>query len=86
MKNAETREIGSGNPGNGGHGKSGTARPSSAEDSRSSGLFIKEDHKRQFSYEVHTVCDANGFVLEAVVTPGNVHDKRPVYERLYRSG
>ncbi len=39
-----------------------------------SGLFIKGDHKRQFAYEAHTACDANGFVLETVVTAGNIHD------------
>ena len=38
------------------------------------GLFVKGDHKRQFAYEAHTACDCNGFVLETVVTPGNVHD------------
>ena len=39
-----------------------------------SGLFVKGEHKRQFAYEAHTACDEHGFVLEAVVTPGNVHD------------
>lgn len=39
-----------------------------------SGLFVKGDYKRQFAYEAHTACDKNGFVLEMVVTPGNVHD------------
>lgn len=39
-----------------------------------SGLFVKGDHKRQFAYEAHTACDANGFVLETVVTAGNIHD------------
>ncbi len=38
------------------------------------GLFVKGEHKRQFAYEAHTACDGNGFVLETVVTPGNVHD------------
>lgn len=38
------------------------------------GLFVKGSHKRQFAYEAHTVCDKNGFVLETVVTAGNVHD------------
>jgi transposase len=38
------------------------------------GLFVKGEHKRQFAYEAHTACDANGFVLEVEVTPGNVHD------------
>ena len=39
-----------------------------------SGLFVKGDHKRQFAYEAHTACDKHGFVLETVITPGNVHD------------
>lgn len=38
------------------------------------GLFVKGSHKRQFAYEAHTACDKNGFVLETVVTPGNIHD------------
>ena len=38
------------------------------------GLFVKGNHKRQFAYEAHTACDKHGFVLETVVTPGNVHD------------
>ncbi len=38
------------------------------------GLFVKGEHKRQFAYEAHTACDKNGFVIETVVTPGNVHD------------
>ena len=38
------------------------------------GLFVKGSHERKFAYEAHTACDQNGFVLETVVTPGNVHD------------
>lgn len=37
-------------------------------------MFVKGSHERQFAYEAHTACDKNGFVLETVVTPGNVHD------------
>ena len=50
-----------------------------------SGLFVKGDHKRQFAYEAHTACDKNGFILETVVTPGNVHDSvafDDVYDKL----
>lgn len=50
-----------------------------------SGLFVKGEHKRQFAYEAHTACDKHGFVLEAVVTPGNVHDSvafDEVYDRV----
>lgn len=39
-----------------------------------SGLFVKGDHKRQFAYEAHTACDKHGYILETVITPGNVHD------------
>ena len=50
-----------------------------------SGLFVKGDHKRQFAYEAHTACDKHGFILETVVTPGNVHDSvafDDVYDRV----
>ena len=50
-----------------------------------SGLFVKGDHKRQFAYETHTVCDKHGFILDAVVIPGNVHDSiafDEVYDRV----
>ena len=50
-----------------------------------SGLFVKGEHKRQFAYEAHTACDKQGFVLETVVTPGNVHDSvafDEVYEKV----
>ena len=38
------------------------------------GIFRKGDHKRCFAYEAHTACDIRGYVLETVITPGNVHD------------
>lgn len=53
-----------------------------------SGLFVKGEHKRQFAYEAHTACDKNGFVLETVVTPGNVHDSvafDDVYDKLTKN-
>ena len=52
------------------------------------GMFHKGEHKRCFAYEVHTACDKNGYVLEAVVTPGNVHDSvafDDVYDKLIQS-
>ncbi len=50
-----------------------------------SGLFHKGEHRKCFAYEAHTVCDRRGYVLEAEVTPGNVHDSvafDKVFERL----
>ena len=50
-----------------------------------SGIFHKGEHKRCFAYEAHTACDGHGFVLDTVVTPGNVHDSvafHPLYDRL----
>jgi transposase len=49
------------------------------------GMFVKGEHERQFAYEAHTACDKNGFVLETVVTAGNVHDSiafDDVYDKL----
>lgn len=50
-----------------------------------SGVFHKGEHKKQFAYEAHTVCDKNGYILEVEVTPGNMHDSVAFfdyYERL----
>ena len=49
------------------------------------GLFVEGSHERKFAYEAHTACDANGFALETVATPGNVHDSvafGDVYEKV----
>lgn len=35
---------------------------------------MKGEHKKQLAYESHTACDIHGYVLDAEVTPGNVHD------------
>nr|WP_325238951.1 transposase [uncultured Oscillibacter sp.] len=48
-------------------GNSGSTDPSG-------GIYRWDTHQRCFAYEAHTACDKNGYVLEAVVTPGNVHD------------
>lgn len=50
-----------------------------------SGMFHKGEHKRCFAYSAHTVCDKNNFILDTVITPGNVHDSvafDQVYERV----
>ena len=52
------------------------------------GMFVKGEHQRQFAYEAHTACDRNGYVLEAVVTAGNVHDSvafDDVYNKLIQN-
>ncbi len=52
------------------------------------GLFCKGEHKRCFAYEAHTACDKSGYVLEVVVTPGNVHDSvafDDVYDKVTES-
>lgn len=50
-----------------------------------SGVFHKGEHKRCFAYEAHTVCDKHNFILDTVVTSGNVHDSvafDALYERV----
>ena len=52
------------------------------------GMFVKGEHQRQFAYEAHTACDKNGYVLETVVTAGNVHDSvafDDVYDKLIQN-
>lgn len=39
-----------------------------------SGYYVKGERGKQFAYSVHAASDAHGFVLGAIVTPGNVHD------------
>ena len=48
-------------------------------------MFHKEEHKKCFAYEAHTVCDRRGHILETEITSGNVHDRvvfDTVFERL----
>ena len=47
-----------------------------------SGVFHKGEHKRCFAYEAHTVCDKHNFILDTVVTSGNVHDS-VAFDELY---
>lgn len=34
----------------------------------------KGERKLRFAYEAHAACDIHGYVMETVVTPGNVRD------------
>ena len=38
------------------------------------GIFHKGEHKVEFAYTAHTVCDKHNFVLGVEVAAGNVHD------------
>lgn len=46
------------------------------------GMFHKGEHKTGFAYEVHTVCDKHNFVLDVVVTSGNIHES-VAFDELY---
>jgi len=46
------------------------------------GVFHKGEHKKEFAYTTHVACDRNGFVLEADISPGNVHDS-VMFDSLY---
>jgi hypothetical protein len=48
------------------------------------GLFHKGEHKVQFAYTAHTVCDKHNFVLGVEVAPGNVHDS-VMFDMVYRN-
>jgi len=50
-----------------------------------SGMFVKGEHKRDFSYMAQTACDRNGFVLGYEVCAGNIHDSvsfSSLYEKI----
>jgi len=48
------------------------------------GLFHKGEHKKEFAYTTHVVCDKHNFVLNADVSAGNVHDS-VMFDDLYRN-
>ena len=52
-----------------------------------SGVFHKGEHKKCLAYTSQTGCDKNGYILDAVVVPGSVHDSvyfDPFYDRLIK--
>ena len=70
----EDRKAHGKKPFNGGAG-SGTEKPKEITVSTTdpeSGIFHKGEDKRCFAYEAHTVCDRLNFILDTVITSGNV--------------
>jgi transposase len=45
-----------------------------------SGQFVKSEKERCFAHSVHTACDKNGFILDCMVTPGNVNDGKAFFD------
>lgn len=45
-------------------------------------MFHKGEHRRCFAYEAHTVCDRHNFILDTVVTAGNIYDS-VAFDALY---
>ncbi|MEO1769216.1 transposase [Enterococcus sp. 665A] len=41
-----------------------------------SGYNVKGEREKHFAYPTHTACDEHGFVLDVVVTSGNIHDSQ----------
>ena len=48
------------------------------------GMFHKGEHKKEFAYTTHVVCDKHNFVLGVDVSAGNIHDS-VMFDRLYQS-
>jgi len=49
---------------------------------------VKDERTKQFAYSFHAATDEKGFVLGAIVTPGNVHDSHilePLVERVIQN-
>lgn len=68
--------------GNSGGGESREREVTVSTTDPESGMFRKGDHKHCFAYEAHTVCDRHNFILDTVVTSGNVHDS-VAFDALY---
>ena len=50
-----------------------------------SGYYVKDERTKQFAYSFHAATDEKGFVLGAIVTPGNLHDShllQPLVEKV----
>jgi transposase len=50
-----------------------------------SGYYVKDERTKQFAYSFHAASDRKGFVLGAIVTPGNIHDSaifEPLLEKV----
>ena len=45
-------------------------------------MFHKGEHKKCFAYTAQIACDKNGYVIDATVNPGNVHDNM-AFDELY---
>ena len=48
------------------------------------GLFHKGEHNKEFAYTTHVACDKHGFVLEADVSAGNIHDS-VMFDDVYKN-
>lgn len=52
-----------------------------------SGYYVKDERTKQFAYSFHAASDRKGFVLGAIVTPGNIHDSNqlePILEKVMK--
>jgi hypothetical protein len=47
-----------------------------------SGMFHKGEHEKQFAYVANTVCDRHNFILDFVLSAGNIHDSM-MFSRVY---
>ncbi len=48
------------------------------------GYYVKTEREKQFAYSSHTVCDENGFVLDVMITPRNLHYSRMLVPQIER--
>ncbi|RID83988.1 hypothetical protein D1953_14825 [Peribacillus asahii] len=47
-------------------------RPSDSENR----YYVKDEHTKQFTCSLYVVVECKGFVLGAIVIPGNIHNSR----------
>lgn len=49
-----------------------------------SDYYVKTEREKQFAYSANIVCDENGFVLDVMIMPRNLHDSQMLVPQIER--
>lgn len=63
---------------------SGTKRTKESTTDSDAGWLNKGEKEKNFSYNAHTSCDKNGYILNTILKPSNIHDSQ-VFSEVYDS-
>lgn len=63
--------------------KTETKRSKVSTTDRDAGWLNKGEKEKNFSYNAHTACDKQGFIINTVLKPSNIHDSK-VFKAVYQ--